>query len=145
MTKEELKSHAEEEFSKIEKTLREIAKLKGKPQGELTEADCASMGAFLFNVYNGLEAVLEKILLFDALRVEESHSRHEEILRKALELGILTPELYENMLNFLSFRVFFETRHSFELKWENLRLLAETVSETASAIEKEVKEYYQII
>jgi hypothetical protein len=145
MTKDELKEYTDAEFRNIRDVLREITAIIKPEKDDYSIRETAVIATFIMNAYTGMEKVIERTLEFDSLSVKDSPRRHNAILEKALELGIIPPELYNVLMNYLSFRQFFCENYSFELRWEVLKKLAGRLDETVSSLEKEIGEYIQTI
>jgi hypothetical protein len=68
-----------------------------------------------------------------------------EILRKAGEIGILPIELQPVLARFLSFRNFFIYNYTFDVKWEELKVLVDAVKDLTGKLRSEIEEYMQTI
>jgi hypothetical protein len=143
MTKQEVRDFCEREFEVIRSLADSILLIEDKEKRELF--DTAAMGAFLLNAFTGMERVIEKVLVFDALVVRETGEKHTEILRKAFELGILPHELYGDLGHFLAFREYFGRAYVTELSGDKLSTLANRLPDTIDRLEKEILEYIETV
>ncbi len=146
MDKDELKGFCKTEFEKLKGVAGTLSSFceDGKTTYDLKET--AAMGAFLFSVYQGVERVLEQLLIFDALDTRQSEDgRAEIILKKALELGIVPPELNASLTGYLAFKKFFSRSYVTELNSQKICGLARNCGETISRLEKEVFEYIDTV
>jgi len=151
MTKEELLEFSSKEFAGIKEVGRRLSALacpdkKDAPEKkELGVNEAAAMGAFLFAGYSGIERVLEKVLVYDALSVSDTESKHTEILKKAFELGIMPSDLYTALSRYLAFRDYFSRSYVSDLNPEKLAALARAFEGTAGELEREILDYLESV
>ncbi len=144
MTKEELKEYCNAEFKNIDRVIEELFSIVS-PDKSYTIAEIAAIATFMLNAYNGIENILKEMLLFDKLEVKDSPTWHEEVIKKAAELGILPPDLYQNLSTHLSFRRFFVHTYIFNMKLEELKMLVDGIKGIIARFKSEVDEYIQVI
>jgi len=142
---EELKKHTDQEFENINKVIDELFALYKVEKTEYTLSEQAAVAAFIVNIYSGVERILKQMLLFDKLDVQDSPEWHEKVLRKSSEIGILPPDLFQVLSNYLAFRNYFIYNYIFNIKWENLKALADAVNDVVAKFKNEVSEYIQTI
>ena len=145
MTIEELKKYLDEEFGNIDKVVNELFLLYRSEKPEYTFAEQAAIAAFIVNIYSGIEKILKQMLLFDKLDVHDSPEWHEKFLRKSSEIGILPPDLFQILSSYLAFRNYFIYTYLFNIKWENITALADTVNDVVGKLRSEINEYMQTI
>jgi uncharacterized protein YutE (UPF0331/DUF86 family) len=145
MTKEELQKYCDKEFQNVKRLREEIFSLFTPEKSEYTISEKAALYAFVTNIYRGLENILKRILIFDQLDVKDSPEWHEKILKKAAEMGILTPELFQIFSQYLSFRNHFLYTDIFNIKWDDLKVLIGTIPDVVDKFKAEVHEYLQTI
>lgn len=145
MTKEELTTYCSNEFGILRGLARNLLSIvkPGKTTYDIEET--AAISAFLFSAYTGIERVLEKVLVFDALQLKEGEGKHQDILKKAFELGVIPPDLYSVLSRYLAFRDFFSRSYVTELNSEKLTTLAENLESTIGELEKEISGYIESI
>ena len=146
MDKDELKGFCKTEFEKLKDLAGTLSSFceEGKTGYELKET--AAMGAFLFSVYQGVERVLEQLLIFDALNPPHAEDgRSEIILQKSVELGIVPPELNSSLAGYLAFREFFSRSYVSDLNAQKICGLASNCEQTVERLEKEVFEYIDTV
>ncbi len=143
MTKEELAGYCRADFEIIEKFVGEIRALGSKENPALR--DTAALAALIVSSYTGMERVVEKLLLFEALTLKEGADKHSELLKKGFELGILPHELYNSLTRLLAFKEYFNRAYVTELNMEKLYNLASKMPETAEGLKKEVFEYIETV
>ncbi len=95
MTIEELKRYCDEEFGNIDRVKEELFSLYSPEKSEYSTAERAAMASFVVNIYGGIEKILKQMLVFDKLDIKDSPEWHEKVLKKAGEIGILPPELFQ--------------------------------------------------
>lgn len=145
MTSEELKNYCEGEFNNVSRIVDEVFSLYRPEKSDYTLAEKAAISAFLVNIYSGFENILKQMLLFDKLDVSDSPSWHEKVLKKASEIGILTPDLLQTFSKHLAFRNYFIYTYIFNIRWDETRVLVEALRDVLKKFREEVDEYIQII
>ena len=145
MTIEELKTYQNQEFGNIDRIVNELFSLYKPEKSEYTLAEKAAVAAFIVNIYSGIEKILKQMLLFDKLDVHDSPEWHEKVLRKSSEIGILPPDLFKILSSYLAFRNYYIYTYIFNIKWENITALADTVHDVVGKLKTEINEYIQTI
>ena len=145
MTLDELKQFCSVEFQNIDRVYGELFSVYSTDKNEYTLSEQAAIAAFVVNIYSGIENVLKQMLLFDRLDIENSPVWHEKVLRKAGEIGILPPELFQILSRYLSFRNYFIYTYIFNIKWEDMKSLVDAIKDVIAQTRSEVDEYLQTI
>ena len=145
MTIEELKNYLDQEFGNIDRVVNELFSLYKPEKSEYTLAEKAAVAAFIVNIYSGIEKILKEMLLFDKLDVHDSPEWHEKVLKKSSEIGILPPDLFKILSSYLAFRNYYIYTYIFNIKWENITALADTVNDVVGKLKNEITEYIQTI
>lgn len=145
MTIEELKNYQNQEFGNIDRVVNELFSLYRPEKSEYKLAEKAAVAAFIVNIYSGIEKILKEMLLFDKLDVHDSPEWHEKVLKKSSEIGILPPDLFKVLSSYLAFRNYYIYTYIFNIKWENITALADTVNDVVGKLKNEITEYIQTI
>lgn len=145
MTIEELKNYLDQEFKNIDRIVNELFSLYKPEKSDYTLAEQAAVAAFIINIYSGFEKILKQMLLYDKLDVHDSPEWHEKVLKKSSEIGILPPDLFKILSSYLAFRNYYIYTYVFNIKWENVTALADTVHEVIGKLRSEINEYIQSI
>lgn len=145
MTKDELKEYCDAEFKNIDRVMTELFFVYSPDTSEYTVTEQAAIATFILNAYNGIENILRQMLIFDKLDTTDSPEWHKKVLKKSAELAILPRELYQVLLKYLSFRNFFVYSYSFNINWEELKVLIEAMKDVIVKFKSEVNEYIQTI
>lgn len=145
MTIEELNNYLDQEFGNIDRIVNELFSLYRPEKSEYTLAEQAAVAAFIVNIYSGIEKILKQMLLYDKLDVQNSPEWHEKVLRKSSEIGILPPDLFKILSSYLAFRNYYIYTYVFNIKWENITALADTVNDVVGKLRSEINEYIQSI
>lgn len=145
MTIEELKKYINQEVENVDRVMNELFSLYKTEKNEYSLAEQAAMAAFVVNIYSGAERILKQMLLFDKLDVQDSPEWHEKVLRKSSEIGILPPDLFQILSNYLSFRNYFIYNYIFNIKWENMKALVDAINDVISKFKSEVNDYLQTV
>lgn len=111
---------AEEE--NINQALNDLQFALSRP--EQTVVEVAASGAFLLNIYSGIENILKQILQAKKLAIPQTSSSHKDLLMLAVDEKIISKSLADELLPFLSFRHFFVHAYGFMLDDKPIRNLA---------------------
>lgn len=145
MTIDELKKFCNNEMKNIDRVTEEMYSVYKPDKAEYSVTEQAAIGAFMMNVYTGIEKILKQMLLYDKLDVTDSPEWHKKILRKAGEIGIIPTELQPVLARFLSFRNFFIYNYIFDVKWEEMKVLIDDVRDLTVKLRSEIEEYLETI
>ncbi len=145
MTIDELKQYCESEFLNIDRITEELFSLYKEDKEDYSLAEQAAVAALIVNSYTGIENILKQMLVYDKLDVSDAPGWHEKVLRKSNEIGILPPELYQVLLKYLTFRNYFIYTYIFNIKWKNVKALADVLKEVLDTLRSEVNEYITTI
>ncbi len=145
MTIDELKRYCSAEFKNIERVMDELFSVYRPEKTEYSFAEQAAIGALIMNIYSGIENILKQMLIYDKLDVHNSPEWHEKVLMKSGEIGILPPELFQLLSKYLSFRNYFIYAYIFNIKWEDMMILAEAIRDVLAKLRLEIDDYLQTI
>jgi len=145
MTIDELKRYCADEFGNIDRIKKELFSLYRSERSDYTLAERAAIASFVMNIYTGVENILKQMLIYDRLDIGDSPNWHEKVLKKAGEIGILPPELFQILSRYLSFRNYFLYNYIFNIKWEDMKVLIDAIDEVITKFKAEVEEYLQTI
>lgn len=138
MTEQQLKEYCDAEFENIASVLAEIDLVVTPAKMQYTTAELAAVATFIHNCYNGIENVLKRIYYYSRLETKDTPTWHKDLLKAALDKGIITEGLYNSLSIYLSFRHFFVHAYSFTLRWEELKPLADDIADTIKRFKSEI-------
>lgn len=141
MTSQQLKEYCEAEFENINTVTSELFSVVEAGKSDYSVAELAAMATFIHNCYNGVENILKRVLSFRNIKMKDTPTWHKDLLRMSLEAGIITGDLYEGLITYLSFRHFFVHAYSFALKWDDMKPLAESLKETLMKFESAINDH----
>ena len=98
----------EAEYEAIESSL---STLPAEALSTLSPLELAGVGALLHNFYNGIENILKQIFQSRAYSVPQGESWHRDLLILAVEKGVLSADMLNDLKTYLAFRHFF--RHGY--------------------------------
>ena len=110
----------EAEYEAIESAL---SALPDRPLSTLSRLELAGVAALLHNFYNGIENVLKQVFQSRALPVPQGESWHRDLLVAAVEKGILSNRLLDDLKRYLAFRHFFGHGYALNLFPERMEPL----------------------
>jgi uncharacterized protein YutE (UPF0331/DUF86 family) len=99
--------------------LKEALARRDKSIVELT-----AIGAFLQNIYNGIENILKQSLRARGIEPPRSDTWHKQLLELSAKAGIITTETADELYDYMSFRHFFVHGYGIMLTEEPLQNLA---------------------
>jgi len=130
MTKNQFKEYCEAEFENIDTVVHELFSICRTRKVKYSTVELAAIATFMHNFYNGIENILKRVLSFKQIEIKETPTWHRDLLRSSSDIGIIKNDLYNHLLNYLSFRHFFIHSYSFTLRWAELKPLVDTLDKT---------------
>lgn len=135
----EYEEYQSAEKQAMERTLELLA--KGLSRESKEELDYAGIATYLHNLYSGVENILKHILKRCGIRTAQSEAWHKELLMAAVNHGIVSEALADQLRNYLRFRHFFIHGYGFMLEPELLIPLAEKAKIVFSQFFEEIESY----
>ena len=145
MTVDELKQYSDGEFANIDRVIDGLFSVYTPEKTGYSLAEQAAMAIFIVNIYSGVENILKQMLIFDKLDIQNSPEWHEKVLRKAGEIGILPPELFQMLSKYMSFRNYAIYSYVFNIRWEDMKVLVDAIKDVIAKLRSEIDEYIQTI
>ncbi|MCK4421031.1 hypothetical protein KAW48_04455 [candidate division WOR-3 bacterium] len=127
------------EIDNIEKVLVELKKVKDRSNKELVVL--VGLGAYLQNIYNGMENILKQLLLFNNISIPETPSWHKDLLNLSVKHHIITLEMTDKIGRYLFFRHFFTHSYGFLIEESKLKPLMDNISNVYSEFKREISDY----
>ncbi len=131
------KVHAEME--NITKVLIELEKVKDTPNKELVVL--VGIGAYLQNVYTGMENVLKQLLSHKNIPIPDTPTWHKDLLNLAAEHNLITKEIADKIGKYLFFRHFFTHAYGFLIDEAKLKPLMDNIPDIYSEFKREIEKY----
>jgi len=94
---------------------------------EKSTIEIAAIGAFLHNIYNGIENILKQMMHLKSVQVPRSESWHKELLELSVSHGIISGKMSDQLYEYLTFRHFFIHTYGFMLEEKHLEGLATNI------------------
>ncbi len=127
------------EMENIATVLTEIERVNYIPHKELVVL--VGMGAYLQNVYTGMENILKQLLLYNEIAIPNTPTWHKDLLNLAVEHNLITGETADKIGKYLFFRHFFTHSYGFLLDETKLNPLTDNISNTYSDFKEEIVDY----
>ncbi|TFF99274.1 MAG: hypothetical protein EU542_09185 [Promethearchaeota archaeon] len=127
------------ELDNIERVLIELKKAKNRKTKELVVL--VGIGAFLQNIYTGMENIIKQFLLHQNIPIPESSTWHKDLLNLAVERNIISKKTYDRIGKYLVFRHFFAHAYGFLIDEKKLKPLMEDISKDYSEFKGEINQY----
>ena len=143
MKAKEFKEYFLTEDENIKHILKEINALLKISNKAFSEIELAASGAFLHNYYNGIENILKRALILKNINLKQGPAWHKKLLEESEKQGIISIELHERLLSYMSFRHFFSHGYSFRLKQSELIVLMRDASTVYSELSELIKSLWK--
>jgi uncharacterized protein YutE (UPF0331/DUF86 family) len=127
------------EMENITKVLIELEKVKDRPNKELVVL--VGIGAYLQNIYTGMENVLKQLLSYKGILIPDTSTWHKDLLNLAVEHDFITKETADKIGRYLFFRHFFMHAYGFLIDEEKLKPLMDNISEICLEFKREIDKY----
>ena len=124
------------EMSNIATVLNELGR-EGVGPGK-SAVELAGIGAYLHNMYTGMENILKLALGAEGVRIPDSDSWHQDLLVLASKRGIIAESTMKDLARYLAFRHFFVHSYGFKLEEDELRSLVGKASGVHSRFRSEI-------
>lgn len=131
------------EMENITTVLTETEKVKDRPHKELVVL--VGIGAYLQNIYTGIENILKQLLLHKGIPVPDTPTWHKDLLNLSVEHNFITKETADKIGKYLFFRHFFMHAYGFLLNEAELKPLMNNVSNVYSEFKREIDNYLRKI
>lgn len=115
------------EIENIDQIMKVFISRKKKDIEKYSPIELAGLGVYIHNFYNGLENILKRVLLAKRIKIKETPFWHKELLQTALKQKIIDSELYNSLLNYLTFRHYFVHGYAFRLESAKVHILIENI------------------
>ena len=141
MTERQLEEYCEAEFENIDAVVSELFNVVRADKPEYSVAELAAIATFIHNFYNGIENILKRVLIFKKIEIRDTPTWHKDLLKIALEKNLISEALYNLLSDYLSFRHFFVHAYSFNLRWEELEPLVNSLNIALEEFKTSISDY----
>ena len=131
------------EMENIKRVLGELEKVKGKPTKDVVVL--VGIGAYLHNIYTGMENILKQLLLHKNISIDDTATWHMDLLKFSIENSLITKETADEMISYLGFRHFFIHAYGFLIEEGKLEPLMSNISPVYAEFKREVELYLTTI
>ena len=121
-----LKKKVEAEFQNIKRILEELEKVKDKEEKDLVVI--VGIGAYIQNIYSGMENIIKQILIDLEVTIPNSPTWHKDLLNLACKHQIISQDMIEEIGQYLLFRHYFMHSYGFLIEEEKLSPLMNNIS-----------------
>ncbi|MCJ7577802.1 MAG: hypothetical protein MUO91_05075 [candidate division Zixibacteria bacterium] len=134
-----IKEKVQAEMENITKVLIELERVKDRPNKELVVL--VGIGAYLQNIYTGMESILKQLLLHKNLSIPDTPTWHKDLLDLAVEHHFITKKTADRIGKYLFFRHFFMHAYGFLIDEDKLKPLMDNISEICLEFKREIDKY----
>ncbi len=138
-------SEIEEELGNIERLLSELNEhQKEEPRNSFY---LRAVGSIFHDFYCGIERIFERIAEELNGGIPEGENWHIQLLKdmtlqiEEVRPAVISKELLAELKGYLEFRHRFRNIYGFELEWDKMKGLKETMPGIAERFKKEIKEF----
>ena len=124
------------EMENITKVLTELEKVKDRPNKELVVL--VGIGAYLQNIYTGMENILKQLLSHKNIPIPDTPTWHKELLNLAVEHNFITKETADKIGRYLFFRHFFTHAYGFLIDERKLKPLMDNIPDIYSEFKRQI-------
>ncbi len=142
-------SEIEEELGNIERLLSELNEhQKEEPRNSFY---LRAVGSIFHDFYCGVERIFERIAEELNGGIPEGENWHTQLLKDmTLQIAevrpaVISKELLAELKGYLEFRHRFRNIYGFELEWDKMKGLKETMPGVADRFKKEIKEFIEFM
>ncbi len=114
---------------------------KALDRTEKSDIEWIAIGARLHHCYNGIENILKRVLKFQKILIQNSPSSHKDLLDIALQQGLISDGVSENLDSYRGFRHFFVHGYGAMLREDDVEPLALKLPEVWEQFYNEVLEF----
>jgi hypothetical protein len=126
----------EAECEAIEKTL---SALPVRALSTLSALELAGVAALLHNFYNGVENIIKQVFESRSFLIPQGESWHRDLLFEAVEKGILSDLLVNELKRYLAFRHFFSHGYALNLFPDRIEPLVAGIEHLFIKFKNEIK------
>lgn len=141
MTIQQISEQCEAEFENIDVVITQLFSIIEEKESRYSPVELAGIATFIHNFYNGIENILKRVLAFKNIKFENTPTWHKDLLILSLKTKIISKNLYEQLLKYLSFRHFFIHSYSFTLRWDDMEPLISNLIKTLEECKIEIYAY----
>lgn len=134
-----IKEKIDAELENITLLLKEIEKVKDKPEKELVVI--VGMGAFLQDIYLGMENILKQLLKVINIQIPNTPTWHKDLLNLAIENEFISKETANKIGKYLFFRHFFTHTYGFQIDEAKLKPLINNIPKIFSDFKREINNF----
>ena len=134
-----IKEKIDAELENITLVLKEIEKVKDQTYKELVVI--VGMGAFLQDIYLGMENILKQLLKMINIQIPNTPTWHKDLLNLSIENEFISKETANKIGKYLFFRHFFTHAYGFQIDEAKLKPLINNIPKIFSAFKREIDNF----
>lgn len=128
------------EINQIDKELSEYQKLLKKIKNkDPDKIEKAALATILHSFYTGIEKIF-KIIAKEKYGYYPSSKRWHKDLLEMMNNKIITEELFNKLIEYLSFRHLYRNSYEFNLNWKEMKGLVINIEKVWAKLKEELKE-----
>jgi hypothetical protein len=128
------------DIDNIDRVFVELPKHNVLPK--LSMLELAGVATLLHNFYNGVENILKRILLEKGISIPQGNAWHKELLNLSEQEKIISPQVKNQLGEFLAFRHFFSHAYALDLYAGRMEPLVKSAFELYKQFKIELSDQY---
>lgn len=111
--------------------------------------ELAALATMLHGFYTGIENIFKRIVVELSDTLPSSEFWHRDLLDQMTQPTqnrhiVITPQLRQDLRDYLAFRHVFRQAYAFQLKWEKMTDLVQKIEVTLQTLENELTIFFQV-
>lgn len=146
-----LEADIQVELDNLKRLIKESEEIFHSLKEYPTTIELRAMGSILHDFYCGVERIFERIAIDLDGEIPKGEDWHTRILTrmktpiKEVRPSVISQELQSQLKDYLRFRHLFRNVYGFELKWDKLNGLVQSLPETYGKFEKEISLFFDFL
>jgi len=137
----DLWEYIEAEFENVENVLSKLPDADSLKT--LSPLELAGVCTFLQNFYNGIENILKQITLSLGKNIPSGPSWHRDLLNIAMNSGIISKSIADEIRKYLAFRHFISHGYAFDLDADRIEPLLKEIHNIFSNLKSEIQKSFR--
>ena len=127
------------DIENIDRVLAELPNHNVLPK--LSILELAGVATLLHNFYNGVENILKRVLFEKGISIPQGNTWHKELLNLSEQEKIISPQIKNQLGEFLAFRHFFSHAYALDLYAERMEPLVKSAFELYKKFKIEISKH----
>lgn len=146
-----LQAMVTDELTALERVSREMQELLDECARPPTRTELRAIASILHEFYNGVERILERIILGFQESLPQGSHWHTDLLiqvaepRSGKRPAVIDGPLQTRLQDYLDFRHFYRHAYGYTLQWNQMRWKAENLPDTLEMLRGQLQVFFQAV